>query len=195
MAKSIDGAFAEVEDAWSKVRLLPDEAAGSLWTFERELWTRMLALGRALMALFLARRAWALRSSVYQRGGATYELVEERTSELGTRFGKVSFTRPVGRRRNRPKEAADLVVDRELGLGGGFSLGVMMAVTRLCAQMAFAGARDTFRETYEWTPSPRATLRMVDAAGGEARAFLEQAAPPDDDARSWSSRSMPKERR
>ena len=181
MANSIDGVFAKVEEAWRKVRLLPDEAAGSLWRFERELWTHMLALGRALMALFLARRAWALRSSVYQRGGATYELVEERTSELGTRFGKVSFTRPVGRRWNRPKEAVDLVVDRELGLGGGFSLGVMMAVTRLCAQMAFAGARDTFRETYEWTPSPRATLRMVDAAGGEARAFLEQAAPPDDD--------------
>jgi hypothetical protein len=74
-----------------------------------------------------------------------------------------------------------LVVDRELGLVGGFSLGVMLAVTRLCAQMAFASARATFHDTYEWTPSPRATLRMVDTAGGEARAFLEQAPPPEDD--------------
>jgi len=181
MAKSIEVAFAEVEEAWIRVRRLPDETVGSLWTFERDLWTRILALGRALMSLFLARRAWALRPTVYQRSGATYELVEERTSELGTRFGKVSFTRPVGRRWNRPKETVDLVVDRELGLAGGFSLGVMMAVTRLCAQMAFAAARDTFRETYEWAPSPRATLRMVDAVGGEARAFLEQAPPPDDE--------------
>ena len=128
MAKSIEGARSEVEEAWLKVRRLPDEGASSLWTFERELWTCMLALGRSLMALFLARRAWALRPAAYQRDGVSYELVEERTSELGTRFGKVSFTRPVGRRRDRPKESVDLVVDRELGLGGGFSLGVMMAV-------------------------------------------------------------------
>jgi hypothetical protein len=178
MATSIGQAIEEVEQAWLRVRRLPDEAPGSLWTFERELWTRMLALGRALMALFLTRRAWALRPAVYERGGATYELVGERTSELGTRFGKVSFTRPVGRRWERPKESMDLVVDRELGVGGGFSLGVMMAVTRLCAQMAFAAARDTFRETYEWTPSPRATLRMVDTVGGEARAFLERRLRP-----------------
>ena len=181
MAKSIEGAVAEVEQAWSRVRLLPDQAKGSLWTFERELWTCMMALGRALMGLFLARRAWGLRPSPYRHGGVTYELAEERTSDLGTRFGKVSFTRPAGRCRERPKEAVDLVIDRDLGLGGGFSLGVMLAITRLCAQMAFAAARDTFRETYEWTPSPRATLRMVDAVGGEARAFLEQAPPPDDD--------------
>jgi hypothetical protein len=181
MAKSIEAAVAEVEQVWSKVRLLPDRAKGSLWTFERELWTCMMALGCALVGLFLARRAWGLRPSPYRRGGVTYEMAEERTSDLGTRFGKVSFTRPVGRSRERPKESVDLVVDRELGLGGGFSLGVMLAITRLCAQMAFAAARDTFRETYEWTPSPRATLRMVDAVGGEARAFLEQAPPPDDD--------------
>jgi hypothetical protein len=112
----------------------------------------------------------------------TYAMGQEaRTTELGTRFGKVSFTRPVGRCGERPKAAADLPVDRELGLGGGFSLGVMMAMTRLCAQMAFASARETFRETYEWAPSSRATLRLVDAVGGAARAFLEQAPPPEDD--------------
>jgi hypothetical protein len=152
-----------------------------LWTFERDLWTRMLALGRALMAVFLARRAGALRATLYQRDGVAYELAEERTTELGTRFGKVSFTRPVGRQPERPKALVDLPVDRELGLAGGFSLGVMMAVTRLCAQMAFASARETFRETYEWAPSSRATLRMVDTVGGEARAFLEQAPAPNDD--------------
>ena len=57
MAKSIEEACAEVEEAWLKVRRLSGEAAGSVWTFERGLWTRMLALGRALMSLFLARRA------------------------------------------------------------------------------------------------------------------------------------------
>jgi hypothetical protein len=181
MAKSIEEADAEVEQAWGKVRQLPDRAKGSFWTFEKELWTCMMALGRALVGLFLANRASKLRSSAYRYGGVTYDLSEERTSDFGTKFGKVGFKRPVGRNRERPKASVDLVVDRELGLGGGFSLGVMMAITRLCSQMAFAAARDTFRETYEWTPSPRATLRMVDAVGGEGRAFLEKAPPPDDD--------------
>lgn len=181
MPTSIEQALVEVEQAWQRARRLPDVADGTLWTFERELWTLLLALGRALVTLFLARRAGMLRPMAYSRGGVEYELAEERTTELGTRFGKVPFTRMVGRRVDQPRAAADLAVDRELGLAGGFSLGVMMAMTRLCAQMAFAGARETFRETYEWTPSPRATLRMVDTIGGAARAFLEQAPPPDDD--------------
>jgi hypothetical protein len=93
-----------------------------------------------------------------------------RTSEIGTRFGKVLFSRPVGRRRGFWKRAkADLPVDRELGLSAGFSLGVVVAITRLCAQMAFAPARGTFREFCEWAPSSRATLRMVDAVGDLAR--------------------------
>jgi hypothetical protein len=181
MATSIEQAFVEVEQAWQRARRLPDTAEGTLWTFERELWTVLLSLGRALVRLFLARRAGMLRPVAYVRGGVEYELAEERTTALGTRFGKVPFTRKVGRRVDQPRAAVDLAVDRELGLAGGFSLGVMMAMTRFCAQMAFAGARETFRETYEWTPSPRATLRMVDTVGGEARAFLEHAAPPDDD--------------
>ena len=74
MAQSIEQAFAEVEKAWQQVRRLPDERNGTLWTFERDLWTGMLALGRALVALFLVRRAWALRPTVYGHAGLTYEL-------------------------------------------------------------------------------------------------------------------------
>lgn len=154
----------------------------TLWVFERELWTLLLALGRALVALFLARQATRPRPLAYEHGGVTYVLQGERTTELGTRFGKVAFRRPVARP-TRPWQgsACDRPVDRELGLCGGFSLGVVLAMTRLCAQMAFASARSAFTDAYEWTPSPRATLRMVDAVGDEARAFLEQAPLPGDD--------------
>jgi len=75
----------------------------------------------------------------------------------------------------------DLPVDRELDLCSGFTLGTVTAIARLCAMLAFATARATFREFHEWAPSSRATLRMVDAVGGEARAFLDAAAAPDDD--------------
>ena len=33
-------------------------------------------------------------------------------------------------------------VDRELGLQGGFSLGILLETTRLCAQMAFKSAQE-----------------------------------------------------
>jgi hypothetical protein len=103
------------------------------------------------------------------------------TSDLGTMFGKVSFPRPVARPTGNPRGAADRPVDRELGLCSGFSLGVVSVVAKLCAQMAFASARKMFEQFCKWTPSPRATLRMIDSLGERARGFLEQAAPPDDD--------------
>ena len=155
----------------------------SLWEFERGLWTLMLALGRALLELFLTRQVAHPRPVDYRHDGVAYRLVlkEPRTTQLGTRFGKVTFQRPVGRKVGSAKHAADLPIDRELGLCSGFSLGVVMAVTRLCAQMAFLHARETFQETYEWMPSPRAVLRMVDGVGEQARPFLEQAPAPEDD--------------
>ena len=81
----------------------------------------------------------------------------------------------------KPRGKCDLPVDRELGLCSGFSLGVVLAVTRLSAQMAFASARQTFEQFCAWAPSPRGVLRMIDAVGGVARAFLEQAPTPNDD--------------
>ena len=63
----------------------------------------------------------------------------------------------------------------------GFSLGTVTAVVQLCALMAFGTARRLFAEFHEWAPSSRATLRMVDAVGAEARGFLDGAAVPDDD--------------
>jgi hypothetical protein len=141
----------------------------------------LLALGRALVVLFLERQASRTRPAEYRWNGKRYLLAGERVSDLGTRCGKVMFRRPVGRRPEAPRAACDLPVDRELGLCAGFSLGVVAGMSRLCAQMAFANARQTFEDIYEWVPSPRAVLRMVDAAGAEARRFLEQAPPPEDD--------------
>jgi hypothetical protein len=131
--------------------------------------------------LFLARQAARATAALYQHEGQRYQRAEVRTSEVGTRFGKVSFRRAVGRVVGRARAAADLPLDRALGLCSGFSLGVVTALGKLCAQMAYAAARVQFKDTYDWAPSPRATLRMVDALGAEARGFLEQAPAPDED--------------
>jgi len=66
-------------------------------------------------------------------------------------------------------------------LSGGFSPGTVAAIAQLCAMLAFGNARRLFAEFHEWAPSPRATLRMVDAVGAEARGFLDAAAVPDND--------------
>lgn len=178
---SLQKARADVQEMFQQACAVVDDDGASFFDFERRTWTALLALGRALAVLFLVRRAQRPRVVDYEHDGRKYVLDGERITPLGTRFGKVDFARPVGRRVHKRDSAVDLPVDRELGLCSGFSLGVLAAMTRLCAQMAFASARGTFASTYEWTPSPRATLRMVDTVGAEARTFLEGCPAPEDD--------------
>lgn len=181
MPPSIEDARARVE---RDVRLLIEstESDESFAKFESITWCRLLALGRAVVELFLVRRALAEPAAPYTHAGTKWSPAEWRTTDLGTRFGKVDFARRVGRRTGYFRNGkADLRLDRVLGLCGGFSLGAATALARLCAQMAFAQARGTMSAFFEWAPSPRATLRILDAIGGHARAFLSQVAAPKDD--------------
>jgi Transposase len=150
---------------------------------ERAVWAALLALGRSLMALFFALRAarYAANDATYTHAGLTYQLTGHEVTEVGTLFGKVERERPVGRVVGAPRWARDLPLDRELGLAGGFTLPVVMMLARLCAQMAFASVRDLFRSLFDWSPSSRSVLRMVDAAGAQVRPFVEEAPPPEAD--------------
>ena len=149
---------------------------------EEKLWSALLALGRALMSLYFARQAarWP-RARRYMRDDVLYEIVGTERSAVGTRFGKVEVLAPVGRDVDDERASRDLPLQRELGLPAGFTVLVVSTVARLCAQMAFASARGLLSNLFEWAPSPRAVLRMVDAVGQRARPFLEQASPPEDD--------------
>ena len=183
MATSIAAAERDVQRAFD-IALSHTEARKNLYETEAALWSALLALGRAMVTLFLIRAATRARPATYEHEGLVYEFVatSKRTQEIGTRFGKVPFTRGVGRRPGALRRSrVDLPVDRELGFCGGFSLGTVMALIKLSAMMAFAQARDTLKASHEWAPSSRAALRMVDAIGSEARPFLEQAPPPEDD--------------
>ncbi len=180
--ESIEQARAHVQECITDALAWADSGEPrTLWEYEKRSWRLLLALGRALVALFLVRHVARPRPVTYKRESKRWVLRDWRTSDLGTLFGKVSFSRPVGRRESSRRAAADLVVDRELGLCSGFSLGVVAGMARLTAQMPFETARGMWRDTYGWAPSSRATLRMVDAGGEQARAFLEEAPAPDDD--------------
>jgi hypothetical protein len=182
MAASIDEKRRDVQAAFDVAYKLASEGEpGPLAAFEPALWTAVLALGRALMALWIARCSARPRPARYEHDGRTYEIVGTETGEVGTRFGKVMCEGPVGRLVGWKRSARDLPLERELGLCGSFSLLAVTTLVRLCAQMAFASARKTFRDIFEWSPSQRATLRMVDGVGAEARPFLDQAPAPTDD--------------
>jgi hypothetical protein len=182
VATSIDAHDREVQHAFQEALAIARGATtASLDDIETSLWRALLALGRALIGLYLARVVARPRPVDYVHDGAKFVLAETASSEIGTRFGKVAFARPVGRRVGWRRATCDRPIDRALGLCGGFSLSTVLSVTRLCAQLAFANARATFAQFCEWSPSQRTTLRMVDAAGAQARPFLEAAPAPDDD--------------
>ena len=114
MATSIERARRDVQRAFEgAMALAADDDVGSFSAFESELWGRLLAVGRALVCLFLARAARRPRLAQYAVGDERYALAGERTSSLGTRFGKVSFTRRIGRKIGNSRAACDLPVDRE----------------------------------------------------------------------------------
>jgi hypothetical protein len=182
VATNIDARDRDVQHAFQEaLAVAHGVTTASLDQIETSLWRAMLALGRALIALYLARVVVQPRAAGYIHDGAAFVLAETVTTEVGTRFGKVVFERPVGRRVGWRRASCDRPIDRALGLCSGFSLATVLAVTRLCAQLAFANARATFAQFCEWAPSQRTTLRMVDAVGAQARPFLEAAPVPDDD--------------
>lgn len=151
MTTSIDARDRDVQSAFEKVcALARGKTIDSLEQVESSMWTAMLVLGRALVALYLARVVALPRSTDYVHDGAKFVLAETATSEIGTRFSKVVFERPVGRRVGWRRSTCDRPIDRALGLCG-FSLATVMSVTRLCAQLAFANARATFAQFCEWS--------------------------------------------
>jgi hypothetical protein len=182
--RTVDEERRNVETQWQELLAFVLAAQPRpLAAVEAGVWTRLLGLGRGLIGLYFARQAGRLRTAQYKREGVAYDLQGTTTTEIGTRFGKVEFTRavgrPVGKRPGRGRR--DLPVDRELGVTAGFSLPVTLVIARFCAQMAFGMARATFESVFEWAPCSRTVSRIVDSVGKQATDFLAQTPAPEDD--------------
>lgn len=161
------------------VSLVCGQRRQRLHVVERRLWTLMLALGAALVGLFLSKQAELELPTDYLHGGKAWCVTRETAkTRVGTLFGKVWFTRRVGRPATNARGARDFPIDRALGLMGGFSPAVVLAMVRLSAQVAFGTARESFARTHGWAPAPRSVMRMVDAAGSEVGRFWEQQPAP-----------------
>lgn len=180
---NISEARAEVHRRVREVIAVVDQdEARSATEVEIALWTAMLGVGAAMMALFFSRQAarWPVGLQ-YEEKGLTYEVAEFEAVEVGTKFGKVETVRPTGRVVGSPRLRRDLPMSRALGLPGGFTLPLVTLVAKFAALMAFLPTRQTLHSLLGWAPAPRSVLRMVDAVGKEARPFLEQAAVPEGD--------------
>lgn len=185
MTKSIEQARRDVHDAFDSLVVYADsDEARTLHELEHSLWPMLLQLGKTMVILWLIRQVARPRPMSYKYHSKRFEIrpEEERNCEIGTIFGKVTFPSPVARRVGyHAKLQCDLPVNREVGLCSGFSLTVVMGMSRLCSQMPFKAAREMWRDFFLWSPSSKAVLRMVDATGKESRPFLEQAELPTND--------------
>lgn len=97
---SIEQARADVQQAIRALMSIADSPVPTLAaSAEQRLWSEMLALGRALMALFFDRQAarWQTGRS-HAVGEHRYAVVGAETREIGTRFGKVQVRQPFGMR-------------------------------------------------------------------------------------------------
>jgi hypothetical protein len=178
---SIQQSWDEVDRRVREVRRTVERAT-SAEEAEGAAWAGLLALGQLLMGAYFDQRASAwMTGKRYSHADRRYEIVGAEGVEIGTRFGKVAVARPVGRLVGAPRASRDLPFDREVGLAGGFTLPVVTLVARLTALMAFAASRELMKSLLAWAPSSRSVLRIVDAVGAQARPFLEQAPPPDED--------------
>src|SRR5258706_6776493 len=94
---SIEQARKEVDRRMQEAIGLAEGAEKNASTVEALLWTSLLGVGRALVALFFARRASSWTGAIYEFEGLSYEVVGRERARIGTRFGKVEYERPVGR--------------------------------------------------------------------------------------------------
>ena len=146
---------------------------------EIALWACALRVGSSMMALFFAHQAalWPTGRR-YTAGDLAYMVEGVESVEIGTKFGKVEVTQPVGRAVGRARSRRDWPMSRALGLPGGFTLPLVTLVAKFCALMAFLPTRQVLRDLLGWAPAPRSVLRIIDTIGAQVKGFLEQAAVP-----------------
>jgi hypothetical protein len=149
---------------------------------EGALQVQLLALGRALVVLWLALRLPDEVLATMTHGQASYRFQGLRTHIARTRFGEVSWIRPVYQRVYGRGPASLAPMDRQVGLAAGrMTLGVHLTAGFLAARMAFDEVVDVLRHLGEYVPSKRALLGIVDRLGPTASRVLGDMPAPEDD--------------
>jgi len=148
---------------------------------ETALVSRVFALGRLLVRLYLAIREARVAESLPARvrvDGQWYERRPAQRRWLGMFFGKVSYWRsyllPEGR-----KGHGFHPLDKELGLTADrFSLHVVSMACRLAVQVPFEQARRLLQRFLGWAPAHKVIEQMVLGLGAYADRYFETMPAP-----------------
>jgi hypothetical protein len=147
--------------------------------FEQGLIPRVFALGRLLIALYLARREEAISAELPDRqrvGRWWYRRRPRHGRNLGTFFGELRYYRTYmyleGKARGVAKGYHPL--DRELGLtSDGFSLHVISLAARLATEMSFERVHTWLQRFVGWSPSTEVIENAVLGLGVYTWAFFD----------------------
>ncbi len=154
-----------------------DSDALQLMDFERTLWSRVSALYRLCVALFLAVRHQRLVLSGYEAEG--WRIKKEFASRtIKTMCGAVAYGRAYLRRNGD----GWFPLDALLGITqDGFSWRVIDLVSRLATRVSYSATRGIVQMMIGWSPSSEAIELLVIGLGQRAPAFMATQQTLDDD--------------
>jgi len=147
--------------------------------FETRLIPMLFALGRLLVALFLARRHEELAVPRSESiNDERYERRDARSRELGTFFGRVRYWRTY----MYGQGGGYYPLDRALCLPpDGFSLHLVGLITLLATKMSYAQVTLVVHSFLGWSPSQTTVERSVLGLGQQTAAWFENAPVPEND--------------
>jgi hypothetical protein len=157
--------------------------SGALFAvFEKELWTRMLGLGRLLVVLFLASRQQRQQAELPESlviDGRSCHKDKEQPRNLNTLFGVVRYFRTYLRAKSG---RGHYPLDAELGLTQDrLSVGVLSIGARLSTMMSFAKAQGLLCWFLGQAPATEVLEQTVLGLGRRTGEWFEQAKAPEED--------------
>lgn len=147
--------------------------------FEKQLFSRVIELGRLFIALFLCIRdkEWRKKHLVKEAG---YKCQGLKDRLLGTVFGKVRYWRTYLYRIEG--EGGYYPLDIELGLPlDGFSMLVRSYATRIATKMSYAQSVMLFTMFLQWSPCQKSIEEMVLGLGRHTKEWFETVPVPKND--------------
>lgn len=162
------------------------ESAGSassvVHRFDRELHPRLMALGLALVGLWLVHRVPEEVPSTLRTGRGWYRLVGLRGAPVRTQYGEWWWMRPLYELVYGKGERTVAPCDRQAGLAAGrMSLTVHLMAANMAARMSYEAAKEVTEIFGHYAPSTRSMQGIVGLHGPSAARHMRELPAPTDD--------------
>jgi len=181
-APSVEQIERELNAQFAEVMAQARTSGARFAVFEKELWTKMLVLGRLLVVLFLASRHKRQQAELPESlviDGRVCHKDKEQPRNLNTLFGVVRYFRTYLRAKSG---RGHYPLDAELGLTKDrLSMGVLSLGARLATMMSFAKAQGLLCWFLGQAPATEVLEQTVLGLGRRTGEWFEQAPQPEGD--------------